>query len=492
MRFNNLNDWLNWQENLNPAEIELGLDRIKRVLTQAKLKARFNCPLITVAGTNGKGSVVAILESIAMSAGLKVCSYTSPHIFHYNERIKCNSQSIKDADLCAAFDRIDQARGAEQLTYFEFGTLAAIDWIGRQKPDLVIMEVGLGGRLDAVNILDSDLSILTSIAIDHVDWLGDDREKIGFEKAGVFRKNKTVICGEDEPPESVIEHAQTLHCDFVQIGQNFRVINNQNNWSLQSDFYDIENLPEPSLIGEFQKSNTAVAIVALQSLQKNNLLPSVTEDNLIISLPQALQNINLAGRFQKIYSKPSVYVDVAHNPHAALSLASQLKETHVDTKGRTWAIVAMLSDKDIAGVLNNVYSEIDYWCFADLKNVARALPVQNFLPALPVALLNEVQDKIELSEPQLNKLQQDLAANQCTILTDTVMLADSVKKACQTVLDQVNTGLNKHANRDANKHDRIIIFGSFYTVSEAMIFFSKLHESKSHTDMSHINIERLN
>ena len=477
MRFNNLNDWLNWQENLNPAEIELGLDRIKRVLTQAKLKTRFNCPLITVAGTNGKGSVVAILESIAMSVGLKVCSYTSPHIFHYNERIKCNSQSIKDADLCAAFDRIDQARGAEQLTYFEFGTLAAIDWIGRQNPDLVIMEVGLGGRLDAVNILDSDLSILTSVAIDHVDWLGDDREKIGFEKAGVFRKNKPVICGEDEPPESVIEHAQTLHCDFVQIGQNFRVINNKKSWSLQSDFYDIENLSEPSLIGEFQKSNAAVAIVALQSLQRTNLLPSVTEDNLITSLPQALQNINLAGRFQKIHSQPSVYVDVAHNPHAALSLASQLKETHAtDTKGQTWAIVAMLSDKDVAGVLNNVYSEIDYWCFADLKNVARALPVQNFLPA---ALLNVVQDKIELSESRLNKLQQDLAANQCTILTDTIMLADSVTKACQTVFEQVNASLNKH--------DRIIIFGSFYTVSEAMTFFSKLH-----ADMPHINIERLN
>ena len=489
MRFNNLNDWLNWQENLNPAEIELGLDRIKRVLTQAKLKTRFNCPLITVAGTNGKGSVVAILESIAMSVGLKVCSYTSPHIFHYNERIKCNSQSIKDADLCAAFDRIDQARGAEQLTYFEFGTLAAIDWIDRQNPDLVIMEVGLGGRLDAVNVLDSDLSVLTSVAIDHVDWLGDDREKIGFEKAGVFRKNNPVICGEDEPPESVIEHAQKLHCEFVQIGQNFRVINNQKSWSLQSDFYDIENLPEPSLIGEFQKSNVAVAIVALQFLQGTNLLPTVTEDNLITSLPQALQNINLAGRFQKIHSQPSVYVDVAHNPHAALSLASQLKETHAtDTKGQTWAIVAMLSDKDVAGVLNNVYSEIDFWCFADLKDVARALPVQNFLPALPVALLNVVEDKIEMSESRLNKLQQDLAANQCTILTDTIMLADSVTKACQTVLEQVSTDLNKHAN----KHDRIIIFGSFYTVSEAMTFFSKLHADMPHTDMSHINIERLN
>ena len=227
MRFNNLNDWLRWQESLNPAEIELGLDRISSVLKKAGLSSTFGCPLITVAGTNGKGSVVAILESIAMSAGLKVCSYTSPHIFHYNERIKCNVEAITDTDLCAAFERIDQARGDEQLTYFEFGTLAAIDWISKQNPDLVIMEVGLGGRLDAVNILDSDVSILTSVAIDHVDWLGDDREKIGFEKAGIFRKNKTVICGEYEPPESVIKHAQKLHCKLVQIGSDYCVINNE-------------------------------------------------------------------------------------------------------------------------------------------------------------------------------------------------------------------------------------------------------------------------
>ena len=187
MRFDNLNDWLAWQESLNPAEIELGLDRVAGVLTQAKLSTIFDCPLITVAGTNGKGSVVAMLEAMAMAAGLNVCSYTSPHIFRYNERIKVNGQAVADDVLCEAFEHIDQARGDSPLTYFEFGTLAAIDVFFKQRPDLVILEVGLGGRLDAVNIMQADISILTSVAIDHVDWLGDNRESIGFEKAGIFR-----------------------------------------------------------------------------------------------------------------------------------------------------------------------------------------------------------------------------------------------------------------------------------------------------------------
>ncbi len=475
MRFDNLNDWLSWQENLNPAEIELGLDRITRVLTQANLANTFHCPLITVAGTNGKGSVVAILESITMSAGLKVCSYTSPHIFHYNERIKCNAKAISDADLCAAFEHIDQARGEEPLTYFEFGTLAAIEWINKQKPDLVIMEVGLGGRLDAVNILDSDVSILTSVAIDHIDWLGDDREKIGFEKAGVFRSGKTVVCGDYEPPESVIEHAKKLHCQFMQIGRDYAVVNNLANnaatdnektkdrWSLKSDFYDIENLPMPSLVGEFQKSNAATAIVALQALQKKQLF-TLTADSLRSCLPQALQTIHLPGRFQKIHSQPPFYVDVAHNPHAALSLATQLKKMRSEHKGQTWAIVAMLSDKDVASVLNNTCDEIDRWCFSGLEDAARGLSVLDFLPMLPDAILTQLQDnKIDLDKSHLTKLKQDLVKNQCTILTDTVMLAERVSVACEWVLAR------------ASKHDHVIIFGSFYTVAEAMLFFSELN-----------------
>ena len=229
MRFNQLDDWLEWQETLNPAEIELGLDRISTVLAQAGLADKFPCPLITVAGTNGKGSVVAILEAIAISAGLRVCSYTSPHVFKYNERIKFDGQPVGDAVLCDAFDRIDRARcagtqGEVPLTYFEFGTLAAIDLFHRQRPDIVIFEVGLGGRLDATNIMEPDVSVLTSVAIDHVDWLGSDRESIGFEKAGIFRAGKKVVCAEPEPPVSDLQHAQHLGCRFLRVGKDNDVL----------------------------------------------------------------------------------------------------------------------------------------------------------------------------------------------------------------------------------------------------------------------------
>jgi dihydrofolate synthase/folylpolyglutamate synthase len=444
MRFNNLNDWLNWQESLNPAEIDLGLDRIAEVLARAGLFSSFNCPLITVAGTNGKGSVVAMLEAMAMSAGLKVCSYTSPHLFQYNERIKINAQSVDDDVLCAAFERIDQARGNCQLTYFEFGTLAAIDLFFKQQPDLVILEVGLGGRLDAVNIMDPDVSVLTSIAIDHVDWLGDNRELIGFEKAGIFRARKPVICGETEPPQSVIAEAERQQCEFLLAGRDFDVMAGDdrvlNSWKLKSCYGDIENLPVPNLTGEFQKFNAATAILALQLLQSKGLLTSGF--NLADAAVSALSRIDLAGRFQKINNQPQVYVDVAHNPQAALALSSQLKLNESD-ESKTWAIVAMLSDKDIKGVIESVSAEIDHWCFAGLENTPRGLSAQALIENLPDVFIKATKQE-----------------NQCKILSDTVLSAESVKQACELVLSK------------ATKNDRIIIFGSFYTVAEAMQYFS--------------------
>ncbi len=444
MRFNHLNDWLTWQESLNPAEIDLGLDRIAEVLARAGLSSSFNCPLITVAGTNGKGSVVAMLEAMAMSAGLKVCSYTSPHLFQYNERIKINAQPVDDAVLCAAFERIDQARGSCQLTYFEFGTLAAIDLFFKQQPDLVILEVGLGGRLDAVNIMDSDVCVLTSVAIDHVDWLGDDRESIGYEKAGVFRRGRPVICGETEPPQSVIVEAEKKQCQFLLAGLDFDVVTADDgalkNWTLKSIYGDMTDLPAPNLTGEFQKYNAATAILALQLLQSKGVLGS--EYNLKDAASSALSRIDLAGRFQKINNQPQVYVDVAHNPQAALALSSQLKLNESD-ESKTWAIVAMLSDKDVKGVIESVLAEIDHWCFAGLNNTPRGLSVQALIENLP-----DVFIKVTKQE------------NQCKILSDTVLSAESVKQACELVLSK------------ANKNDRIIIFGSFYTVAEAMQYFS--------------------
>jgi dihydrofolate synthase / folylpolyglutamate synthase len=455
MRFERLDDWLAWQESLNPKEIDLGLDRVTRVLIRAGLPRNFSCPLITVAGTNGKGSVVAILETIAVTAGLDVCSYTSPHIFRYNERIKLNSRPVDDSALCEAFERIDQARGDIELTYFEFGTLAAIDLFFRQQPDLVILEVGLGGRLDAVNIMDADVSVLTSVAIDHIDWLGDDRESIGYEKAGIFRPFKPVICGDMDPPQSVLAEAEKKQCELLQAGRDFTAIRNADlsdkNWTLESPLGDMENLPQPNLTGEFQKYNAATAIIALQALQAKSLLAA--DIDLAQATATALHEIELAGRFQKLKNRPQVFVDVAHNPQAAIALSSQLKSTDSGID-RTWGIVAMLADKDVAGVLENVRSKIDCWCFAGLENVTRGMSVLALMQAIPDDLFGQALPVLA------EQNRHDLESNQCTMLSETVLLAKEVGKACDMVLSK------------ANDDDRIIIFGSFYTVAEAMRYFS--------------------
>ncbi|VAW51245.1 Dihydrofolate synthase @ Folylpolyglutamate synthase [hydrothermal vent metagenome] len=464
MRFNNLDAWLTWQESLNPKEIDLGLDRVNRVLLQAGLSNTFNCPLITVAGTNGKGSVVAMLESLAKTAGLKVCSYTSPHIFQYNERIKINALPVPDTDLCEVFERIDKARGNEPLTYFEFGTLAAIDLFFKAQPDLVILEVGLGGRLDAVNVMDADVSIITSIAIDHVDWLGDNRELIAYEKAGIFRAGKAVVCGDRNPPKNIITEAEKKKCELLLVGRDFDVRNknkyNENkHWQLKSSYDEITNLPVPNLTGEFQKTNAATAIVALQLLQEKNQLSANIDFANIAST--ALSQINLPGRFQKINQQPPVFVDVAHNPQAALALSSQLKLIN-SGEGKCWAIVAMLADKDVTGVLEKISGDIDGLCFAGLESIARGLSAQALFETLSSSFFeaSKLAKKIEITE----KNRHDLKSNQCTMLSETVLLASNVEKACDGVLSKMK------------ENDRLIIFGSFYTVADAIRYFSDPNE----------------
>ncbi len=457
MRFDNLDDWLVWQESLNPKEIDLGLERVFRVLHQAGLKNTFDCPLITVAGTNGKGSVVAMLEAIAMAAGLKVCSYTSPHIFDYNERIKINAQPVDETMLCDSFQRIDVARAELPLTYFEFGTLAAIDIFHRQQADLVILEVGLGGRLDAVNIMDADVSVITSIDIDHVDWLGDNRDLIAYEKAGIFRLHQPVICGERDAPPSLISEAEKKQCQLLLSGRDYEIARSyetdEDTWVLKSVYGDIVDLPKPNLIGEFQKYNAATAIMAFQTLLESKKL-QINADFFSV-LTKALVTIDLSGRFQRINLKPLVYVDVAHNPQAALALSSQLKKKQWQSaSGKTWAIVAMLADKDIPGVLSSLVDDVDIWCFSGLETSHRGQSVISLFEGLPSSIFTH--EKPSMTQEN----QQDLALNQCTILSETVLLATSVKIACDMVLSK------------AAEDDRVIIFGSFYTVAEAMQYFS--------------------
>ncbi|MES0326674.1 MAG: bifunctional tetrahydrofolate synthase/dihydrofolate synthase [Gammaproteobacteria bacterium] len=433
MRFNSLNAWLDWQATLNPVEIDLGLERIVDVLQGMALDSKFACPLIMVAGTNGKGSTVSLLESMATAAGLNVACYTSPHITHYNERIKINGKNIDDESLCQAFERIDQARGEIALTYFEFGTLAAIDLFMSAKPDLVIMEIGLGGRLDAVNVMEPDVSIITSIAIDHTDWLGDNREDIAREKAGIMRAHKPTICGESDAPGSLLEVAQQISAEFFQLGQQYTTERSSSNeWSLQSPFGSMKNLPRPALQGEFQIGNAATAIMALQALEAR--LEFSHEH-----IRQGLLNAQLHGRFEKLHDQPLVIADVAHNPHAVTSLVAQLQAQAVE--GSTRVVIAMLADKPVDEVISLLLPVTDYWYSAGLEAEARGLSAQ-----IMSDKIGHILNKNELLA------QQPSDVKLCAELT--------VKAAIEAAM------------RDADPEDRIVILGSFYTVAAATYYFS--------------------
>ncbi len=423
MRFNHLNDWLSWQESLNPAGIDLGLERVSTVLAQSGLAATFACPIITVAGTNGKGSVVAMLEAIALSAQLTVCSYTSPHLFKYNERIRINNQPLDDRVICEAFERIDQARGSEALTYFEFSTLAALDIFSRCGADLVVLEVGLGGRLDAVNVMQPSVSIITSIDIDHIDWLGDNRESIGREKAGIFRANTLAICGDANPPTSLYQVAE-------QVGTNLKVVTKDYNyqlqgqhWNLSSPFGDLSNLPVPSLVGKFQLGNAATAILALQSLKEDIKISS-------LAIKHGLEQCQLRAHFETLCTSPLVQVDVAHNPHAAVALVSQLAASAYSAQGKCYAIIGMLADKAVEQVVDILAPDVDEWCVAGLSATPRGL------------------SEIELRKRIQNKL-----------TNVKLQSAGTVKQACELVMKQMT------------KNDRVIAFGSFYTASEVIKYF---------------------
>ncbi|MDH3342476.1 MAG: bifunctional tetrahydrofolate synthase/dihydrofolate synthase [Gammaproteobacteria bacterium] len=433
MRFNSLDAWLAWQATLNPAEIDLGLERIVDVLQRMGLSNQFDCPLITVAGTNGKGSTLSMLESMASAAGLKVCCYTSPHILVYNERFKINGELVDDDSLCQAFERIDQARGKIALTYFEFGTLAAIDLFMRAKPDLIIMEIGLGGRLDAVNVMEPDVSVITSIALDHTDWLGDNREDIAREKAGIMREHKPTICGEMDAPASLLELAQQKSADFFQLGQHYKAAHTSpDEWCLQSPIGSLQHLPLPALHGEFQIGNAATAIMALQSLASSlNILPD--------HIRQGLLNVSLTGRFEKLHDRPLVIADVAHNPHAVASLVTQLQAEPVE--GKTRVVIAMLADKPVDEVIVLLSTITDFWYSAGLEAETRGLPAQ--------AMSSKIESMLDENELLAQKP------------ADVKLCAErTVKAAIESVM------------READPEDRIVILGSFYTVAEATRYFS--------------------
>lgn len=363
--FATLDAWLAYIERQHPQTIELGLGRVARVAD--RLNARTEALVITVGGTNGKGSTCAMLEAILRAAGYRVGLYTSPHLVRYNERVRLDAQEVDDARLCAAFAKVEQARGEITLTYFEFGTLAAWQVFADAGLDVIILEVGLGGRLDAVNVFEPDCAIVTGVAMDHMDYLGDTREQIGFEKAGIYRAGKPAICGDPQPPVSLVEHAATIGADLWISGRDFRFGGDKNQWSYQGRAQRRNSLAYPALRGANQLLNASAVLAALEALQDKLPVP-------MQAVRQGLMLVELPGRFQVVPGKPVNVLDVAHNPQAAGVLADNLM--NMGFYPNTLAVCGMLADKDIAGSLSHLLPRVDHWYLCDLPGPRAASAAQ--------------------------------------------------------------------------------------------------------------------
>ena len=360
MRFKTLDEWLDWQLHLHNQSIDLGLERVSEVADRLQIGA-IATKVITVAGTNGKGSTVAYYETWLNRAGFSVASYTSPHLLRYNERIKLDLTMVTDDSLCEAFDAVDQARQNTSLTYFEFGTLAALWLIQKHAPDYAILEVGLGGRLDAVNIIDADLVHLTSIGIDHQGWLGDSREKIGYEKAGVLRAGVPVVCNDKQPPQSVLAEIERLGCRCLQFQRDFSIkASNQDgkyDWSGSGLNFRLT----PPLGGTHQLQNLAGVVAGL-----GLLLPLGQYDSSLVA--QNFDATELAGRFQRLQTaiEADVYIDVGHNPDAAKALAINLQALKRPS-GRIVVLLGMLEDKETAKFVSEFNTVVDDWWLLSLN-----------------------------------------------------------------------------------------------------------------------------
>lgn len=426
-----LDDWLAHLEGLHPkgqAGIELGLERVRRV--KAALGQSEFCPVIMVGGTNGKGSTCAYLESIVGKAGYRVGCYTSPHILDYNERVRLNAEPVDDAALCVAFARVEAARkqaGDVALTYFEFGTLAAWEVFAAAGVEAAILEIGLGGRLDAVNVYEPDVSIVTTVALDHTDWLGPDRESIGFEKAGIYRAGKPAFCADPNPPKSLLDHAAAIGADLRLIGTDFGferpgAESGENRlqwrwWCRSGEQLIKRALAYPGLRGPTQLYNAAVALAALESIAGK--LPVTMQ-----AIRPGLIETELTGRFQVVPGKPAVVLDVGHNPQAVKVLADNMSA--MGFFDRTHAVVGMLNDKDIAGALAPLKGKIDTWHLATLEG------------------------------PRATAAGQLAAIVKAGGLGGDVICHASPEAAMRA------------AKRAASESDRIVAFGSFYTVAGAL------------------------
>ncbi len=417
MRFKTLEEWLAWQENLHFTSIELGLDRCMAVAdTMGLLNPSYT--IVTVAGTNGKGSSVNMLSSILTNAGYRTGSYTSPHLLRYNERICINGKEVTDEALCASFNRIDQARGDISLTYFEFGTLAAFDLFQREGIEIAILEVGLGGRLDAVNCLDADVALITTIDMDHENWLGNDRESIGREKAGIMRNSKPVISADSSPPESVPLYAEQIGAIYYQAGKDYQYeITSDGIWSWQNSERNFTKLPQPSLFNKKQISNAAGVLMVLTLL--SGKFPVSSE-----AINKSFREFFITGRFQIVPDKAQMIMDVAHNRSAAALLVENLRNLPV--KGKTHVLIGMLKDKNRQAIFEILSEIADVWHVVSLDGPRGA----------SAKILCEDLSALHISENIFS-------------------------------YNQVSQGLDK-IRENIFPEDRIVITGSFLTVGAAI------------------------
>jgi dihydrofolate synthase / folylpolyglutamate synthase len=415
MRFHTLEEWLRWQESLHPRSIDLGLERVSEVAALLGL-VQFKCPVVTVGGTNGKGSCVALLEAMLVAGGYRVGAFTSPHLIRYNERIRLVGRLATDDELIDAFARIDAARGDRSLTFFEFNTLAALQLFQRESLDAVLLEVGLGGRLDAVNIVDADVALLTSVALDHREWLGNTVEEIGREKAGIFRAGRPAVLGSAAMPQSVFAAAHALGAQLRIPGIDFHFRTGTDRWEWTDRSWRLHNLPLPALAGQRQPANAAASIAALSELRSR--LPIKAG-----AIARGLRDVRLRGRFEVVQGQPQWILDVAHNAEAAELLAADLRT--LPASGRTLAVVGVLKDKDAAALVAPLVPLVDQW-------IAAGTAGPRGMSAC------ELRARVA---PRLD--------NHCVEAAD-------IDEACRM------------ARAEARAGDRIVVFGSFQTIGPAL------------------------
>ena len=419
MKFSGVSDWLSWQSQIHNQSIDMGLDRVRPVFE--KLIAQ---PLakktVIVGGTNGKGSTTAFLEALYLAGGYRVGLYTSPHLLNYNERIRLNGEPVSDAELCQAFERVEIARGTTSITYFEFGTLAAFDIFQHNDLDIAILEVGLGGRLDAVNLAEPDVSVVTNVQMDHQAWLGDTREKIAFEKFGIGRAGKPLIFADDDPPANVSTLVNDGQLQLLQIGKDYGYTVQEMSWQWWSKNGKKYGLPHPGLKGDHQYTNAATALMVTESF--NEQLPLS-----INHIKVALSQCQLPGRFQ-VMSQPNgsmIILDVAHNPHGVQTFVKSLQR--LPKIGDHKVVFAMLADKAIEKVIDELKPVVDYWYIAGL----------------------DVERGLSADKMHALVLQQGV---------------DSQKIFCfEKVIEAYEA-----ASKKLDNHDKLIVIGSFYTVSEIL------------------------